>query len=138
MARPEFCPALSSLEIHDEETGEVKPPKKVKCKGTACPLFRKKSQSCALDEVATASPATDVVATPQPVLDEMALVRRLDESISGTFHQMSALVADVTGLPMRFTGATLGLLLALTLTMCPVAGVVAARNVLLLDPADLF
>ena len=51
MARPEYCPVLSSTPVFDENSGTLKSSMLVKCKGEACALYREKDDSCALGVV---------------------------------------------------------------------------------------
>ena len=60
MAKPDFCPALSTPPGVDEKTGTVKSGVMVKCKGAACALFRKSDQSCALGVVETLGTTTAI------------------------------------------------------------------------------
>jgi putative ABC transport system permease protein len=49
-----------------------------------------------------------------------------------------ALLAGATGLLLKMTLSSMALVLALTLTMCIVSGVLAVRKLLTADPATLF
>jgi putative ABC transport system permease protein len=47
-------------------------------------------------------------------------------------------IHDSTGLPMLLKPADAGRILALTLAMCTLAGLLAARKLVATDPADLY
>jgi tetratricopeptide (TPR) repeat protein len=84
VAKPEYCPVLSTPPAYDEKSRSMKSGMLVKCKGPACALYRKKDDSCALG---IADPGSDTTAFATPVEEVDADVEALE--------RMESLVAAV-------------------------------------------
>jgi tetratricopeptide (TPR) repeat protein len=90
MAKPEYCPVLSTPPVFDEKTRALKSGMMVKCKGAACALFRARDETCALG---VADPGSATTAIAQPVEDGDAIleaVSRLEQIVSGKENGLDA------------------------------------------------